>query len=134
MLGTTWNASLRLCILILSLSLLSSRLIFLSLALSTGFRLLDEAAVPTEFGTDRYWLEVADTFCRRRELLVVYVVVSSLTCTHFKMKSESWNIRQYKKVKLCALGPYLHVYTLIMETGSIGSTGKLVKKKVKLSL
>jgi hypothetical protein len=66
LLGATWNASLRLCILILSLSLLSSRLRFLSLALSTGFRLLDEAP-----GTDRYWLEVAEAICKRRELLVV---------------------------------------------------------------
>jgi hypothetical protein len=71
LLETTWNASLRLCILILSLSLLSSRLRFLSLALSTGFRLLEEAPVPAEFGTDRYWLEVAEAFCVRRELLVV---------------------------------------------------------------
>lgn len=61
-----------------SLSLLSSLLRFLSLAVSTGFLLLAVAPVPTEFGTDRYWLEVAETFCRRRELLVVYDV-SSLT-------------------------------------------------------
>jgi hypothetical protein len=71
-----------------SLSLLSSLLRFLSLAVSTGFLLLAVAPVPAEFGTDRYWLEVAETFCRRRELLVAYEVVSSLTCTQFKMISQ----------------------------------------------
>lgn len=81
----TWKASLRLCILILSLSLLSSLLIFLSRAFSTGFLLVldtEECVVPED---------VEDPPERDLALLLEYgtYVMSSLIWVWKKKKHNS---------------------------------------------